>query len=133
MISGRARAIHLDTSFLIRALVPESRESVALGSWLGGRRSAAMCTLAWGGFLCGPLEVGVEALAGRVVRVHIPVGTDEASEAARLLNETGRRRGSFQDCIIAATALTSDAALATSNSSHFGRFVGSGLELMKTG
>ncbi len=59
----------------------------------------------------------------------MPVGTEEATEAARLFNETGRRRGSFQDCVIAATAMTSGAMLATEDKADFERIASPGLEL----
>lgn len=121
--------VHLDTSFLIRALVPGSPESEALRRWLVERRPVAISTLAWGEFLCGPLDSRAAALASRVVRRHVPLTTDEAAEAARLFNETGRRRGSFQDCIVAASALLAGASLATSDRADFGRFVERGLEL----
>jgi predicted nucleic acid-binding protein len=63
------------------------------------------------------------------VRTHVPLGTDEAAEAARLFNATGRRRGSFQDCIVAATAVTSGASLATTDRADFERCVPQGLQL----
>ena len=89
----------------------------------------AISTLAWGEFLCGPLEQGAEALALRVARSHVPLGTEQAARAARLFNDTGRRRGSFQDCVVAATAISSGAPLATTDRADFERFVDMGLEL----
>lgn len=123
--------IHLDTSFLIRALVAGSDEGVALRGWLSRGRMPAMSTLAWGEFLCGPGEARVVELAWRVVRRHVPVGVDEATEAARLFNGTGRRRGSFADCVIAATALVGGAVLATSDRADFDRFADAGLEVVE--
>ena len=123
------RVIHLDTSFLIRALVPDSEESTMLGHWLRDRRSLAVSGFTWGEFLCGPLGGSDEEDAGRIAHRHIPVGTAEATEAARLFNHAGRKRGSFPDCIIAATAIVSGAELATANQKDFERFVDAGLEL----
>lgn len=136
MTGSSPRTIHLDTSFLIRALVADSAENGVLRSWLSGGRIPEMSTLAWGEFLCGPLqerggplEARVEEIARRVVRRHVPVGVDEATEAARLFRLTGRRRGSFADCVIAATALGGGAVLATSDRAHFERFAEAGLEM----
>jgi len=129
VIRPRMRAIHLDTSFLIRALVPGTGESARLSNWLGERRSVALSAFAWGEFLCGPLGDAEESEAGRIANRYIPVGTEEATAAAGLFNHAGRRRGSFPDCIIAATAILADAELATSNPSDFERFIDVGLVL----
>ncbi len=130
MIQPLEQEIHLDTSYLIRTLVPGSPEGAQLRAWLREGRLPAASTLAWGEFLCGPLEEGIEALAARVIRRLVPVGTEEAAEAARLFNRTGRRRGSFPDCIIAGTAIRVGAVLATSDRPDFERFVSTGLELV---
>jgi predicted nucleic acid-binding protein len=121
--------VHLDTSFLIRALVRGSPESARLREWLRSGRSVAISTLVWGEVLCGPIDGATVELARRVVPIHVPIGTGEAEEAARLFNGTGRRRGSFQDCLVAATALGSGAAVATTDRGDFARFRGMGLEI----
>lgn len=131
MIAPRAPAVHLDTSFLIRALVPGSHESTRLRSWLERRRPVAVCALTWGEFLCGPLRKADIATAHRIAHTHVPVGTDEVTGAARLFNHGGRRRGSFPDCVIAATAIVAGAELATSNVGDFERFEDAGLTLAK--
>jgi predicted nucleic acid-binding protein len=120
--------IHLDSSFLIRALVAGSPESSVLDAWLGAGRVVSISTLAWGEFLCGHLSEEDEELAARVTRKHVPLRTEEAVEAARLFNATGRRRSSFQDCIVAASAIRAGAALATTDR-DFDRFVPAGLKL----
>ena len=124
-----AREIHLDTSFLIRALVVGSAEASTLRGWLQEGHEVALSTVSWGEFLCGPLPDGAEALARRVARRHVPLGTEEAAEAARLYNATGRRRGSFQDCLVAATAMVAGAELATCDAADFRRFEAVGLRL----
>lgn len=131
MILRPVPKIHLDTSFLIRSLVPGSEEGKLLRGWLRSGRSIAISTLVWGEFLCGPLEDGLEPIARRITRKHVSLETTEATEAARLFNATGRRRGSFQDCIVAATAITSGAVLATSDVADFGRFAVEGLQLVE--
>ena len=131
MIRRQAPEIHLDTSFLIRALVPGSGEAASLRGWLVDGRKVALSTLAWGEFLCGPLPEGAEAVARRIARRHVPLGTEQAAEAARLFNATGRRRGSLQDCVVAATALIAGAELATSDRADFRRFEAEGLTLAR--
>jgi predicted nucleic acid-binding protein len=123
------RVIHLDTSFLVRALVSGTRESSKLHGWLKERGRVAISAFTWGEFLCGPLREADEAQARRIAPTHLPVRTAEAAEGARLFNEAGRRRGSLPDCIIAATAILAGAELATSNPSDFRRFQDAGLLL----
>lgn len=131
MIRSPVPEIHLDTSFLIRALVPGSDEAASLRGWLGDGRKVALSTLAWGEFLCGPLPEGAKATARRVVPRHVPLGTEQAAEAARLFNATGRTRGSLQDCLVAATAMIAGAELATCDRADFRRFEVEGLEIVE--
>ncbi len=55
--------IHLDTNFLIDALVPGSAQEAQLVGWLGAGETLGISALAWGEFLCGPLSPAAEALA----------------------------------------------------------------------
>ena len=129
MSIDREAAIHLDTSFLIRALVTGSEEAGRLVAWMEARRGVRISALAWGEFLCGPVDPDARALAGQIIRDPLPLRAEEAEEAARLFVLTGRRRGSFADCVIAATALRAGAALATSDRADFRRFADEGLRL----
>ncbi len=129
VIRSASSPIHLDTSFLIRALDPTLQEAATLLAWLESRHSIAMSTLAWSEFLCGPLQEGDEEVARTIVQRHLPISLEEASEAARLFNHGGRRRNSLPDCLIAATALVDRAVLATSNPNDFERFADAGLQL----
>lgn len=122
--------IHLDTNYLIGLLVLGSRPAMDVDQWLAGGESLAASSIAWSEFLNGPvtpLEVSrVEAvLQSRIV----PFGKPEAACAADLFNQTGRRRGSRFDCLIAATAILSQSSLATVNHSDFKPFVAHGLGL----
>lgn len=121
--------LHLDTSFLVRALAAGTPESRRLGGWLGQSALLGLSVVAWAEFLCGPLDEEQVALALAVVGDPVPLSADDARLAARLFNTTGRRRGSLSDCLIAATAIRTGAALATSNPRDFTRFSTSGLAL----
>jgi predicted nucleic acid-binding protein len=122
--------IHLDTSFMILALVRESPQDRKLRQWLQQGEALAMSTVAWAELLCGPLPVELLDVATRVVSERVPFHEEEAQLAARLFNESGRRRGSFVDCMIAATALRVTATLATANIDDFRRFESAGLALV---
>ena len=89
-----------------------------------------MSAVAWAEFLCGPLHPSELALAQDIVAVRRDFTAQDATLAARLFNESGRRRGSLSDCMIAATALVDGAPIATVNVVDFRRFESFGLELV---
>lgn len=122
--------IQLDTSFLIRALVPDTPEDGLLRRWLADRTSLAVSAVVWTEFLCGPLRAREVQLATQVVGEVLPFGGDDAAVAAELFNRTGRRRGSLVDCMVAAAALSRGASLATSNPADFRRFATHGLTVV---
>ncbi len=122
--------IHLDTSFLVRALAPRSREEMYLREWLGSATAVRVSSVAWAEFLCGPVDSSHIDLAARVFQNPIPFTGDDAARAARLFNLTGRRRGSLPDCMIAAAAMGGHATLATSNPEDFRRFESAGLKVL---
>jgi len=121
--------IQLDTSFLIRALVRESPEDRKLRRWLEAAESLSMSAVAWAELLCGPLTPDELEFASKAVEQRHEFTDDQAVIAARLFNESGRRRGSLPDCMIASTALSHDAALAAANEADFRRMEGSGVTL----
>jgi predicted nucleic acid-binding protein len=121
--------IHLDTSFLIRALKSGTPEDLMFRRWLAAREAVGMSSIAWAEFLCGPVSPSdVEALAGLVAEP-VGFGAIDATLAAALFNGSGRRRHSLNDCMIAAVALNAGAALATSNVADFTRFESHGLQI----
>ena len=67
--------------------------------------------------------------AAEIVGQRLDFTAEHAALAARLFNESGRRRGSLIDCMIAATALAAAASLATANDADFLRFKDSGLTM----
>ncbi len=121
--------IHLDTSFLIRALVPGSSEGVQLRSWLRDDVAVRMSSIAWTEFVCGPVDSEPARVAARVLGEAVPFSSADAELAASLFNGSGRRRGSLLDCMIAATAMHAGAGLATADRTDFERFRSAGLEL----
>jgi predicted nucleic acid-binding protein len=126
--TGRAR-VHLDTSFLVRALVRGSREDRLLRLWIQQGGVIAISSIGWAEFLCGPVSEGDRPRVRTILGAPIAVGEIEAEHAARLFNVGGRRRGSLPDCLIAATALAAGATLATSNVQDFVPFEEEGLKI----
>jgi len=122
--------IHLDTSFLIRALARGLPEDRRLHGWLRSQVGDEFHQLGripvWAG------RGGASRLARRIIADPIAfLGTD-AALTARLFNQTGRRRGSLTDCMIAATAMRIGAPLATANPEDFRRFEAAGLQIVAT-
>ena len=121
--------IHLDTNFLIDAIESGSVAHGRFHTWAQAGESFGISTVAWAEFLCGPLDAVAEQLA-RQICPHTESLTIAAAElAAVLFNKTGRRSRSLADCMIAATAIRSGAALATLNTSDFALFIPHGLRL----
>lgn len=121
--------IHLDTNFLIDALVPGSVQEAQLVGWLGAGETLGISALAWGEFLCGPLSPTAEALARSFFPDAEALERADAEKAAALFNLTGRRSKSYADCCIAAVAIRAQAPLATSNRDDFTPMVPHGLVL----
>jgi predicted nucleic acid-binding protein len=111
--------IHLDTNFLIQALVPGSVAEAKLLGWLTAGEEFAVSTIAWSEFLSGPLTPQDELLAQLLLSSPEPFLTADARKAAELFNATGRRSRSLADCQIAAVALRRGVKLATGNMTDF--------------
>lgn len=122
--------IHLDTSFLIRSLLPDSPENHKLREWLGAGDTMVVSAVAWAEFLCGPLTDDELGLAARIVGPPSDFTSEHATIAAQLFNASGRRRGTMMDCMIAAASVTAGAPLATANADDFLRFAEQGLQLV---
>jgi predicted nucleic acid-binding protein len=122
--------IHLDTSFLIRALVRGSDEDRHLRGWLREGKPIGISSIVWAEFLCGPVRPQEIELASRIFGEPAPFDGQDAIAASSLFNRSGRRRGSLVDCMIAATALRRKASLATANGEDFRRLAAAELELL---
>src|SRR6266487_3252994 len=110
---------HLDTNFLIQALVTGSPAEIKMLAWLAAGEDLGISTIAWSEFLCGPLTPQDEALAQLLLAAPEPFLAADARKAAELFNATGRRSRSLADCQIAAVALRCAVPVATGNTSDF--------------
>lgn len=123
--------IHLDTNYLIRLLVAGSPQALRVDQWLASSESLAASALAWTEFLNGPVPAPQVALVESVIGSRVvPFDGATAAVAAGLFNQTGRRRGSRLDCLIAAAAIRDQADFATENQKDFTAFVPYGLKLL---
>ena len=122
--------IHLDTNYLIGLAVRGSVPAQKVDDWLAAGEPLAASALAWTEFLNGPVSAAEIALVESVIAERIMAFEKPAAIlAATLFNQTGRRRGSRFDCLIAATAILADAEMATENQADFKAFVPHGLRL----
>ena len=88
--------------------------------------------IAWHEYARGPLLPEDQARTARLLEDRIVALTRQMAElAAHLFNETGRRRASTADCLIAAAAIKAEARLLTDNVADFERFVSHGLSLLE--
>src|ERR1043166_2892598 len=97
--------IHLDTSFLIQALVTGSAAEGKLHAWIVADEDMTISSIALSEFLCGPVTATEAQLVERLLGSPEPFLAPDASKAAELFNATGRRSRSLADCQIAAVAL----------------------------
>lgn len=126
------RQILMDTNALIAlgdptdALFQTAEQAIRAGA------QACTCSVAWHEYVRGPLLEVDRDRALRVIESRIfPLERSHAECAAKLFNQTGRRRGSTADCLIAAVAMEHDADLLTGNSEDFKLFVPHGLRLIQ--
>lgn len=122
--------ICLDANFLIGGLSEARPESRHLLAWATAGETFCTAAPAWYEFLCGPvtpaqIDTMHAFLAGRI----IPFTADQARVAAHLFNAAERPRRLRVDTMIAATAISQQAALATLNTADFKHFTTHGLEL----
>lgn len=124
------RVICLDTNYLIRLLVPGSREAAEISAWHRADEPLITPMLAWFEFLCGPVTVEQEEVVRGFLSDVIPIGEPQARLAAELFNQSGRMRRNRIDTLIAATAIHAKARLATANRDDFAPFEDHGLSLI---
>ncbi len=121
--------ILLDSNFLIGLLVSGSAEAGKVETWF---MDTELCTssVAWYEFLSGPVdEEGIAVVLSMISDRVFPSTRDQAQEAARLWNSTGRLRRLRLNATIASAAILVNAELATANIEDFQHFVPLGLRL----
>lgn len=97
--------------------------------WAGDDAKLCVSAVAWGEYLCGPLDPDELQAVRALVEPALALTDVDAELAAHLFNLGGRRKRSLSDCFIAATAIRAGAPLATSNRQDFARFIPAGLQL----
>ena len=97
--------------------------------WFSAKEIVNLNTVAWAEFLAGPLAPHDETFARSLFSQPEPLTVGDSELAAALFNKTGRRSRSLADCMIAASAIRSGAALATINTTDFAPFIAHGLRL----
>jgi predicted nucleic acid-binding protein len=123
--------IHLDTNYIIGLVTVHSPLKPVLNGWLQAGETLAVSAVVWSEFLTGPVTQQQVRDASAILESRVVVfGVFEAAMAARLFNQTGRKRGTRTDCFIAATAICARVPLATNNQKHFLPFVAGGLQLI---
>jgi predicted nucleic acid-binding protein len=73
--------VHLDTNFLIDALIPGSPQETQLAAWLAAGETLGISTLVWGEFLCGPLSPAAEVLVRRLFAHPVALERADAEHA----------------------------------------------------
>ncbi|HUA68108.1 MAG TPA: type II toxin-antitoxin system VapC family toxin [Candidatus Saccharimonadales bacterium] len=121
--------IHFDTNFLIQATLAGSSASQQFHAWVSNQEICSVSSIAWAEFLCGPVDATAESLARQIFPNPEPFLAVDATFAANLFNQTGRRSRSLADCMIAAVAIRCGAKVATINQTDFKPFVSHGLVL----
>jgi predicted nucleic acid-binding protein len=124
--------IHLDSNLLIAladAADPHRTQALRL---MRNLPEAAVSSLAWWEFECGPVSPQGALLVRRLLPGGIlPFTETHSTVAAGLFNAAGRARRLKFDSLIAATAILADAELATVNPADFQPFVAHGLKLLR--
>lgn len=125
--------ILLDTNYLIGALIEGSDESARILVWLQRGETLSTSAICWYEFLSGPVgDHHIRAMTLALRGGIIPFGEAESQTAATLFNKNKRARRLRIDAMIAATAITHQATLATSNRDDFVLFARDGLKLVSS-
>lgn len=122
--------ICLDANFLIGGVIAARPESQHLLAWAAAGETFCTAAPAWYEFLCGPVSPAqIHTIRAFLKGGIIPFSTVQAQIAAQLFHAPEHPRRLRVDTMIAATAISQGAALATLNSADFEIFTSHGLEL----
>lgn len=124
--------ILLDTNYLIRLLLEDTKEASQVDRWFTTGEELCTSAIAWYEFRSGPIDHEGFQLVHAVIDGRIlPYTGTQAEEAARLFNLVGRARRLRIDAMIAAAAIVGNAELATQNYDDFAPFVPHGLRFVR--
>jgi predicted nucleic acid-binding protein len=112
---------HLDTDFLLRALLSRGPERALLRRISDSEAEIEMSAVAWYEFCRGPRRPEQEALARSYLEADGVIAFDEqlAVAAADLFRRLGRPRKRAADIAIAVTAIARDARLLSGNTRDY--------------
>jgi predicted nucleic acid-binding protein len=123
--------IHLDTNLLIDLVTIGSPHIAVVEKWLSDGEKLGTSAIAWSEFCNGPHTKQQKDAVFAVLDQEVCDFTwKEAEQASRLFHQTGRRRGSHADCMIAASAILRNVPVATRNIKDFEKFLPYKLQLL---
>jgi len=122
--------IHLDTNILID-LSSQHSDILPHLITLENRGFRFSCSaITWFEFCNGPCTEAQQQISLKFLNnIIIPFSQHHANLASQLFNQTGRRRSSRADCMIAAVAILNNAPIATYNVKDFEKFTPNGLKI----
>jgi predicted nucleic acid-binding protein len=122
--------ICLDTNYLIRGVSEGTAEADELVAWFKAGETLITPMPAWFEFICGPITQDQQTTMRAFLTKIVPFAEAEAVEAARLFNAIKRKRSLRVDAMIAGTAITAKARLATCKRADFAPFAAHGLKFI---
>jgi predicted nucleic acid-binding protein len=125
--------IHLDANLLIAAVRSSDAHHSTASRVIAQPVYCGCSSVAWMEFHSKPVHPRDEAALRSILRGGIlPFDEPAAVLAGRLYDQTGSKRRTRLDAMIAATAILAGAELATANPDDFASFVAHGLKLFSS-
>lgn len=124
--------LHLDTNILVSLTSYELKIWQAVHKKMKEGELFSCSAITWSEYSNSPcsslqVKVALNIIEKRVILFD----RSQAEMASFLFNETGRRRGSHSDCMIAASAIHHDTPIVTRNTADFQRFTQHGLKVVE--